>query len=653
MKKIGEIAVALLLFFGFGASFSVASTNIDTVDHYAKVLIDGSYLDFGCPIIFPTIVSGFDSPMNAASTFFSRSSTAATQLDPTVEVAAPATTEPVQATSASAVHTTNCDVFVSNYTVTGTAHGTSAGDVSLNPFGGGVFNDAFGNLSGYAWGDVTGWVNFAPVGGGVTIDASGYFHGLAWSQNLGWIAFDCASQGACASDPYRVRTSWRPGATAPLVVVPTAPETTSPAGVPPTSTPVNTTPVNPVSPSSSSTTPTPASPSSPTTPTPNPTTAPVTPLPTQTTTPVSPTTPTSTTPTVAPVPPTPVAPATPGIAPSPTGSAPTPQPTAERSEVTARVKNTLAHGFQNLAAFLATAIGSITFKSLALLGAAGMLISTSSESWRSLLSLSAIRKRKPWGTVYDSVTKQPLDPAYVVLMDMQGNEINTSITDLDGRYGFLAEPGTYKIVANKTNYVFPSARLAGRGADELYGDLYFGEDISILMAGEVITKNIPLDPMNSDWNEQAKRQQNLMKFYSRRDLWIAKITSVLFWFGFALSIFAWVVIPQPLNLAIVGLYILIFLAKETILKPKKQGMVVDKNTGEPMPFAIMRIFSSSLNTEIAHKPINAVGKYFALVPNGNYYVKIEKKNPDGSYTSTYTSEPFEVTKGVINKNFMV
>jgi hypothetical protein len=51
------------------------------------------------------------------------------------------------------------------------------------------------------------------------------------------------------------------------------------------------------------------------------------------------------------------------------------------------------------------------------------------------------KKAPPWGVVYDSVTKRPLDPAYVVLKNLQGKQIASAITDLDGRYGFLVEPG--------------------------------------------------------------------------------------------------------------------------------------------------------------------------------------------------------------------
>ncbi|MEK7123811.1 MAG: Ig-like domain-containing protein, partial [Patescibacteria group bacterium] len=63
------------------------------------------------------------------------------------------------------------------------------------------------------------------------------------------------------------------------------------------------------------------------------------------------------------------------------------------------------------------------------------------RAFTTLLSVAGIRRKKskPWGTVYDSQTKPPLDPAYVQLLDEKGNELETQITDLEGRFGFFVK----------------------------------------------------------------------------------------------------------------------------------------------------------------------------------------------------------------------
>jgi len=272
-----------------------------------------------------------------------------------------------------------------------------------------------------------------------------------------------------------------------------------------------------------------------------------------------------------------------------------------------------------------------------------------------VMTLFGIRKRTlPWGVVYDSVTKQPLDPAYVILKDEQGNDKANAITDIDGRFGFLVEPGSYFITSQKTNYAFPSKKLFGRGQDEIYNNLYFGEKIKIEKLGEVITKNIPLDPIKFDWNEFAKKNKSFMKFYSRWDALLRKISDLFFAVGFIVAIVSFIFAPYPYNTIIFVLYLLVLLLRVLGIKPKTLGYVRDKITGDPLSFAIIRIMMPSANIEISHKVTDAYGRYYCLIPRGKYYLKIEKKNIDGSYTLIHTSPIIDASKkGIINNKFEV
>lgn len=275
--------------------------------------------------------------------------------------------------------------------------------------------------------------------------------------------------------------------------------------------------------------------------------------------------------------------------------------------------------------------------------------------WSLLMSAFGLRrKRRPWGTVYDSITKQPLDPAYVILEDLSGNEVDTSITDLDGRYGFLVEPGQYRLRAQKTHYSFPSERLSGNRKDELYDDLYFGSVISIQEEGEVVTRNIPMDPDDFDWNEFTKREQKLMKYYRKRDVLIARITNIFFVIGFSLTAIITFFYPTVYNIVILGLYVLFSILKETkLLKRRAYGFVEESETGQPLPYAILRVYHVATGKEMKKVVANERGRYFCLINNGTYYVTLEKKLDDGSYTVVHTSEEMTVQNGVINKQFVV
>ncbi len=272
-----------------------------------------------------------------------------------------------------------------------------------------------------------------------------------------------------------------------------------------------------------------------------------------------------------------------------------------------------------------------------------------------LLTALGIRKKSlPWGVVYDSVTKRPLDPAYVVLKDLQGKTISTAVTDLDGRFGFLAAPGTYQILAHKTNYNFPSKKLLGKNHDELHFDLYFGENITISTAGAVIIKNIPLDPIKFDWNEFAKQDKSLMRFYSKWDIILRKIYDFSFISGFIVAVIACIFAPYPYNTIIMGMYLFLLVLRIFGLKPKTYGHISDKATGFPLSFAIIRVMIPGSEVVVTSKSADKYGKYYCLVPPGKYYIKIEKKNVDGSYSLAYTSPTIDVShKGIIKEMFKI
>lgn len=263
------------------------------------------------------------------------------------------------------------------------------------------------------------------------------------------------------------------------------------------------------------------------------------------------------------------------------------------------------------------------------------------------------KKQRSWGTVYNAVTKQPLDPAYVTLMNEAGEEVASAITDPDGRYGFVVDPGTYTIEAAKTNFVFPSQTLAGKSKDELYNNLYFGEKVTVKEHGEVITENIPMDPVGEDWNEQAKASMgsNVFSFFSKHDRVIIQIINFLFVVGFALSIFLIITAPNTWNIVIFFLYVFLLLVMLLGVRPTRSGKIL--HSGESVPFAIVRIYNASLNKEIAHKVTNQYGQYYALVPKGEYYITVEAKNQSGNYSHIYTSETMRARNGVLNADFRV
>ncbi|HRH31489.1 MAG TPA: putative Ig domain-containing protein, partial [Candidatus Paceibacterota bacterium] len=273
--------------------------------------------------------------------------------------------------------------------------------------------------------------------------------------------------------------------------------------------------------------------------------------------------------------------------------------------------------------------------------------------WQMILGAIGFKKRtRRWGTVYDSVTKQPLDPVYVTLTTSAGKEVATSITDIDGRFGFLVEPGAYRIWVNKTNYLFPSRKLAGRDYDEIYKDLYFGEEFVVQEKEDVFAKNIPMDPVLFNWNEYVKHEQKLTKWNAKRDKIVNRIANTIFVTGFISSVIAAIIIPTTFNLILVGVYIILLLVRELGIKAYRSGFVEDK-AGKPLAYGLVHIYSASLGKKLFTRPLDKYGRYFALVPKGDYYVTIDTKNEDQSYTEVFKSKPFMARRGIINKKFII
>jgi hypothetical protein len=332
----------------------------------------------------------------------------------------------------------------------------------------------------------------------------------------------------------------------------------------------------------------------------------------------------------------------------------------EREGTTERIDDSERLDNLELVAGVFTFIGLISFSYASISNLISTYLSNTEFSyipnrlWHLLLGLFGFkRKNRPWGTVYDSVTKQPLDPAVVTLFDEKGNEVKTAITDLDGRYGFVLENGTYTISAGKTNYTFPSKIMAGMKSDELYSNLYFGEKFTSNKVGDLVIKNIPMDQENFDWNEYAKRQANLMHFFSKRTLWVKRITDILFLFGLISAGIILFFVPNTLNTFYFVLYIGIFILHMSGLTSKSFGFVKDKKTGLPITFGIVSVYSDIFGTKMVEKVTDKNGRYYCLVPNGKYYVTIQKKNKDGSYTLEYKSSGFEVKNGVIRNDFEI
>ncbi len=269
-----------------------------------------------------------------------------------------------------------------------------------------------------------------------------------------------------------------------------------------------------------------------------------------------------------------------------------------------------------------------------------------------LFAIPFRRKRRPYGVVYDAETKQPLDPVYVTVYDAITNKvIDTKITDIHGRYGFLLPVGTYRMSAQKTHYQFPSQKNAHAQSDGVYDDLYFGDVFSITNENSnmAVTMNIPMDKLENDWNQEEKKRMGLFDWFTRNSKLWSIISLILFAIGFAFSIFALTVYPNAWNIIVFILYVIFTILQVVGIRPITTGTVTDQ-FGAVLPYSVVRVWNAHLGTQIAQRVTNDKGQYYLLVAKGEYYLTVDVKNASGGYDRVLTSETMSVKQGIINKD---
>lgn len=265
-------------------------------------------------------------------------------------------------------------------------------------------------------------------------------------------------------------------------------------------------------------------------------------------------------------------------------------------------------------------------------------------------TLGFLRRRKgeTWGTVYDSKTLRPLDPAVVTLFDESGKELKTQITDLDGRFGFFVQPGIYSLTAQKGHHTFPAH--ADPALDPLYQEHYYGAPIVMEEAGTLI-KDIPLDPTDFDWNEQEKYRHNLYRFYSRLDRPLAYASTMLTIAGAIAAVVSVVIDPEPLNYFLLAIYTIVGLYFLIVGAPRLYGKV--KYATQFMPFALVRARLPGNTSGGPHTVSDHLGRYYLLLPPGDtFIVSVEEKKPDTSYNTVWQGN-MHPKRGYLNKDITV
>lgn len=257
--------------------------------------------------------------------------------------------------------------------------------------------------------------------------------------------------------------------------------------------------------------------------------------------------------------------------------------------------------------------------------------------WQILPLLTALfwsRPKRPWGVVYDSVTKQPIDPAIITLIKPTG-EKKVVLSDFYGRYQFLVDPGTYELTAKKVHYQFPSQQLKGQDYDGVYSHLYFGGKFTI-REEDAITYNIPLDPISPDWNQLQKNKHDYSQAWHKISVWLFRV-------GFVWSIVMFSASITILNGIVLAMYIVLIILRWLQKLRSPWGVVYDQQ-GKPIIGAAVSIIDLD-NPEVTRPPVitGNSGRYVFLVEKGRYQLQVAVKS-DNKYLTPSPGPEIEVDK---------
>jgi hypothetical protein len=269
-----------------------------------------------------------------------------------------------------------------------------------------------------------------------------------------------------------------------------------------------------------------------------------------------------------------------------------------------------------------------------------------------LVFLGLRKHREFWGVIYDSVTKQPLDPVIVKMAYVQtGHVIETCVTDLEGRYGFLARPGKFKIFAQKTNYHFPSSVVAG-AADGMFDDVYHGEFFELAEDAEVVAPNIPMDPTATDWNQSAK-QEVLPSHYLFR-YFLQRLVGLFFWFGAVLMVIYLFYKPSIPVFGVLVIYTLLFLCTVIIPDVRLWGLIVSASDGRPLTDIMLELQLPMLNDVVMGKARSQEGGKYFLRANPGKYILVAKRLDENNKPEVIGKFPVVIGhERILNKKIIV
>lgn len=225
------------------------------------------------------------------------------------------------------------------------------------------------------------------------------------------------------------------------------------------------------------------------------------------------------------------------------------------------------------------------------------------------------RKRKPWGVVYDSITKEPLSRV-VVRVFQKDTLVQTSVTDMNGVFTVNLMPGMYTIQVQKGSYIFPSSLVTGT-SDGKRTPIYRGGEVKAPEQDYTFSMYIPLDPEGAKTGKKILTQARSVGSI----LLSSAILAVLI-FGTIFSIWSFFAthLLFYLFLSILNLFALMFNMYVRNEIPGGWGTVVNED-GKAISNLEIGLYDAEYGKLIDNRVTDTNGKYRFIVQGGRYILR--------------------------------
>ncbi len=233
------------------------------------------------------------------------------------------------------------------------------------------------------------------------------------------------------------------------------------------------------------------------------------------------------------------------------------------------------------------------------------------------------KREDGWGVVFDSETRRLIPGVPVSITAESGHVLGISVTDSQGRYGFLPDPGSYTLSVAKRGYELETSSPR----DVLYGELYVGRPVTVEGDG-LLGMSIALRSTTVDWRDFARRKiaAYTSAFSAMKRFAFRSFFSV----GFAVNAVIAYLYPTTLNAVLFVAYLGMLAYYLFFGNRRRYGLITDSRTGKPIPFAMLSVHSpADPGSREAFAVSDVLGRYFMFVEDGEHLLRVAGRFLDG------------------------